>query len=385
MQFSVAKRSGKNRMILKTANTIFPGGYFMATRISTFLGANTPKGFVSFFDELYNPYNTKNAYIIKGGPGTGKSTFMKKIGSALHLKGISTEWVYCSSDPKSLDGIIAPEIDFSIADGTSPHVLEPRFPGCAENIINLGEFWNEAELKEKAEEIRTLTLENSLYHRRSSGYLSAAGSVNDEIRMICSPFINEEKINSFALRFSMRETPKKKKGIPGKRIKRFISAITPEGLIFMDDTVRALCTRVIGIDDEYSAVSDIIMERIGENAVRNGYDVIFCHCPMRPKECEHLIIPEKNLCILTVKSEHNTGIPCDRLIHAKRFLHEGIRNSKTLLKFDKRLKAELINEAVEKLKKAKAVHDELEKLYIESMDFRRMNEFCDGFIEGMRE
>ncbi|MBQ8502862.1 MAG: hypothetical protein IJ491_01130 [Clostridia bacterium] len=360
----------------------------MAVRTSTFLGANTPRGFVSFFDELYNPYKTTNAYIIKGGPGTGKSTFMKKIGSALHLRGIDTEWVYCASDPKSLDGIIAPETGFSIADGTSPHTLEPRFPGCSENILNLGQFWNENELKQKAEKIRSLSLENSLYHRRSAGYLSAAGSVDDEIRMICSAFINEDKINSFTLRFSMRETPKKKKSEPGRKMKRFISAITPEGIVFMDDTVGRMCTRIIGIEDEYSAVSGLIMERIGENAVKNGYDVIFCHCPMRPMECEHLIIPEISLCLMTVKSCHSISIPCDRLIHAKRFLHEGMKENRSLLKFDKRLKAELINEGIEKLKKAKAVHDELEKLYIESMDFKALNEFCDEFIErtvcGMR-
>ena len=51
----------------------------MARKSASFLGANTPKGFVSFFDELYNPYDNCSAYIIKGGPGTGKSTLMKAI------------------------------------------------------------------------------------------------------------------------------------------------------------------------------------------------------------------------------------------------------------------------------------------------------------------
>ena len=66
----------ENRMIVKNAISLFSGGFSMAKRISAFLGANTPKGFVSLFDELYNPYTTKNAYIIKGGPGTGKSSFI---------------------------------------------------------------------------------------------------------------------------------------------------------------------------------------------------------------------------------------------------------------------------------------------------------------------
>lgn len=355
----------------------------MATQISSFLGANTPKGFVSFFDELYNPYTTTNAYIIKGGPGTGKSTFMKKIGTALHLKGISTEWIYCASDPNSLDGIIAPELGFSIADGTSPHVLEPRFPGCGENILNLGQFWNERELKQKAEKIRSLTLENSLYHRRSAGYLSAAGKINDEIRAIHAPYVNEEKINSFATRFTLRETPKKKNSAPGRAYRRFLGAITPEGVIFKEDTVRRLCTRIIGISDESSAVSNLLTEQIGENALRNGYDVIFCHCPMRPKECEHIIIPERGLCVMTVKNSHSHNLPCDRLIHSKRFLLDGVQNSRSLLRFDKKLKAELINEGIEKLRQAKKVHDELEALYIESMDFDKLNKYCDEFTRNL--
>ena len=51
----------------------------MAKKSASFLGANTPKGFVSLFDELYNPYDNTDAYIIKGGPGTGKSTLMKSV------------------------------------------------------------------------------------------------------------------------------------------------------------------------------------------------------------------------------------------------------------------------------------------------------------------
>lgn len=353
----------------------------MPKRISAFLGANTPKGFVSLFDELYNPYTTKNAYIIKGGPGSGKSTFMKKVGTALHLKGLDTGWIYCSSDPHSLDALYSEEIGFSIADGTSPHILEPKFPGCGENIINTGAFWDEDILKEKAEDIRSLTLENSLFHRKSASYLAAAGNIDSEIRMIVNPFINEDKINSFAVRFSMRETPKKKNSPPGRKRRMFLSAITPSGKIFLDETVHTLCTRVIGIEDEYSAVSGLLCERIGDYAVKNGYDVIFCNCPLRPKECEHLIIPEAGLCIMTVKSAHETEIACDRLIHSGRFLHEGVKNKRSLLRFDSKLISLLVDESTNKLKEAKRVHDELEKIYVGAMDFGALGRFCDSFTE----
>lgn len=357
----------------------------MADRTYSFLGANTPKGFVSFFDELYNPYRTTDAYIIKGGPGTGKSTFMKKVAAALSLQGITTEWVYCSSDPDSLDGLLAPDIGFSIADGTSPHVLEPKFPGCSENILNLGAFWNEDELKAQADVIRSLTLENSLHHRRSSAMLAAAGGVDREIQLICQRYIKEEKINGFATRFIMRELPKKKIGCPGRKMKRFLSGITPKGTVFSDETVAGLASRVIGICDDLSAVSPRLISAIAEGAVRHGYDTIVGHCPLRPNECEHIIIPEAGLAVITVKKEHPTALACDRLIHARRFLHEGINEKKSLLRFDRRLKNELIAESVRKLQDAKQTHDRLEKLYIGAMDYTALNSFCDEFIKRLIE
>ena len=42
-----------------------------------YLGASTPKGFVSHFDSLFR--EVRQLTIIKGGPGCGKSTFMRTI------------------------------------------------------------------------------------------------------------------------------------------------------------------------------------------------------------------------------------------------------------------------------------------------------------------
>lgn len=349
----------------------------------TFLGANTPHGFSSLFDELYNPYKNCHAYIIKGGPGTGKSSFMKKIAAFAKKKGYDTELVYCSSDPQSLDALIIPELSFSIADGTSPHVLEPQFPGACENIINMGAFWNEKNLFKKADKIRSLTIENSLCHRRSARFLSCAGTINEDTQKLVSGFVDFERVNSFAVRFASRETPKTKSGIPGTKKRRYLSAITPNGIIFLEDTIKALSSRVIAIDDEYGAVSPVLTERIGEFAVRNGYDVIFCRCPMKSRDCcEHIIIPEASLSVITIKSEHPISIVPDRIIHAKRFIDTAaLAEHKNRLCYNKKVCRELTEESICFLKKAKAVHDKLEKLYIEEMDFEKANEFVDRFIE----
>ena len=356
----------------------------MARNFESFLGANTPQGFVSFFDELYNPYENCKPYIIKGGPGTGKSTLMKKVLNECLSRGIATEKVYCSSDPDSLDGIIISDLAISIADGTSPHTLEPKFPGACENIINIGAFWDIRKLREKADEIRTLTLENSIHHRRSVKYLAAAGSIAEENIRITSSCIDKDKIDNFALRFSMRELPRKKNSRPGNRKKRFMSALTPKGQVFLDEGIKALASRIIAIDDEYSCVSSMLTDAIGEIAIKNGYDVIFCYCPMKPRMlCEHIIIPEKNLALITVKSAHKTKLEFDRIIHSKRFFREDIGKHITYLRFNRRLIRELTKEAVASLKEAKSTHDKLEKIYSDAMDFQQLNEYMDNLTDNI--
>ena len=66
-----------------------------------FLGANTAKGFFSVYEDFCKPDSGNFLYVIKGGPGCGKSSFMKKIGKAAEDAGLDVEYVLCSADPDS--------------------------------------------------------------------------------------------------------------------------------------------------------------------------------------------------------------------------------------------------------------------------------------------
>ena len=107
-----------------------------------FLGANGPKGFVSLYREFCSPDSGNFLWVIKGGPGCGKSTFMKKIGKAAEESGLDVEYVLCSSDPDSLDGVLIPQWHVGYADGTAPHVLDVSFPAAAGAYLDLGPFYD---------------------------------------------------------------------------------------------------------------------------------------------------------------------------------------------------------------------------------------------------
>lgn len=88
-----------------------------------FPGGNTSKGFYSFYRYILKQNEARRIFCIKGGPGTGKSSLMKKIGSYFYDKGYDIEYHHCSSDNNSLDGVVIKPLNVALLDGTAPHVV----------------------------------------------------------------------------------------------------------------------------------------------------------------------------------------------------------------------------------------------------------------------
>ena len=88
-----------------------------------FLGGNTPSGFYSLYHQLSDPARMRALYIIKGGPGSGKSTLMRRVERHAQAAGLETQEVLCSGDPDSLDAVVLPGKQVAIVDGTAPHVV----------------------------------------------------------------------------------------------------------------------------------------------------------------------------------------------------------------------------------------------------------------------
>lgn len=97
----------------------------MAQVTNFFVGANSGNGFQNLFSELTDLEDTYDFMILKGGPGVGKNTFMREIGRAMEEAGTPVEYLWCSGDPDSLDGVVLPELRCAVADGTSPHGTAP--------------------------------------------------------------------------------------------------------------------------------------------------------------------------------------------------------------------------------------------------------------------
>ena len=89
-----------------------------------FASSNSGEGFKNYYHEVFGA--AERIYVIKGGPGTGKSRFMRDTAEYAKSRGWECEHYYCSSDPASLDGLILTrgERRIAVIDGTPPHAWE---------------------------------------------------------------------------------------------------------------------------------------------------------------------------------------------------------------------------------------------------------------------
>ncbi len=345
---------------------------------SYFLGANTPAGFYSLFNQLYNPEKDNTIYLIKGGPGTGKSSIMKKIATAAEKKKLSVDRIPCSSDPLSLDALIIPELKLSFADATSPHIINPVYPGICEHTIDLSQCWKKDKLKTNSDIIKKLTRDNSFAHKKCIRFMKAASVVSEELSDILKSVYDNDKINRFTTRFINTEISDLQKG---ECKKVFLSAVTPLGIVIQYDTL-FLCNNIISINDKYGYVTQIIMNNINKYSEQNNINRINCLCPLNPDNKIDHIIFNNNLAVFSANTYHPMIKKSNKTINSERFIiKEEYNRIKNRLTFLNKTKLELISESIRSLEEAKSLHDILESYYIAAMDFRKVSDITDNIIK----
>ncbi len=148
-----------------------------------FGASNSFQGFKSNFDKIFDANRFERIYILKGGPGTGKSTLMRSVAAAFETGDHCVTEIYCSSDTSSLDGVIIEKSGKRVAiiDGTAPHITDPSVPGAIDEIVNLGEAFDVRSLVTKKDEILLLNSYKKAHYKSAYSYLSLAGEVNSKI------------------------------------------------------------------------------------------------------------------------------------------------------------------------------------------------------------
>ncbi len=354
----------------------------MGNTIHFFLGANSGLGFQNLFTKFCETGNYRDLLILKGGPGCGKSTMMRKIGEAMERQGETVEYLHCSGDPDSLDGVLIPRIATAVVDGTSPHVVEASYPVAVDRYVNLGQFYDIEQGKQAREEIMYRTNAYKEAYRGAYRVLGAARALEDQRSLLMQQGMDLDRLARRTEGIIAREI--RGRGSTQTDQYRFLGSLTHKGAIWRFDSVETLCPRIYHLLDSAGLASPML-EQIHAAARARHYGVIVCPDPEHMERMQHLLIPELGVAFVTVREGMECGSEAYRRIHLDAVVApEHMKRWKGKLKLMQKITDTLRQEGIELLRTAKQEHDQLEAIYHPHVDFDGINDLTEQEIERIK-
>ena len=344
-----------------------------------FAASNSSRGFTNYFKEVF--CSADMIYVIKGGPGTGKSSFMKRCSRRAEEKGYIVENYCCSSDADSLDGVLISGGDKSIGvlDGTAPHVWEPEFPGIGEQLVDLGQFWNGKLLHSQKNEIMALNRKKTSAYNKAYTYLRSCGNLRTVTDMLLRDVINKEKMTRAVGRIvDSLDLPD---GENAKVIPTPTDAVTMKGYVSFN-TFKEMADNVFVVGFSQGIGQILLCELVSQLRCKKltmkvAYDAV---CPWLVNE---IFIEDIKTAFVIGGNEEIERLPQnEKYINSKRFIdNEELRSARSEIRYTSKLSSSSLEGALHALSEVNVYHFLLEDIYKNAMDFKALTEFTNEFVK----
>ncbi|MED4534265.1 PRK06851 family protein [Metabacillus fastidiosus] len=347
-----------------------------------YAGGNTAKGFYSFYDSALDGLD--RVFILKGGPGTGKSSLMRAVGEKMVKEGLDIEYLHCSSDNNSIDGVIIRSLQVGIVDGTSPHVIEPKAPGAIEEYVNLGIAWDSTILRNNKSEIVKLSEQRDQQFQKAYATFAKALKAHDLLEKVYISNMNFNEANKLTGELIEEFYEDKKLEKKSNMTHRFLGAATPNGAInFIENLTDDIGKRYL-IKGRAGSGKSTMLKKLTAEAENRGFDVEVYHCGFDPNSLDMLILRELDIAIFdsTAPHEYFPERESDEIVDMyDRCITPGT-DEKYADEIEEHGKAYKngMKEATGYLAEAKSIHEKMEEIYIKAMDYSKVEEIKQNII-----
>ncbi|MCT2537677.1 PRK06851 family protein [Aquibacillus koreensis] len=353
-----------------------------------FAGGNTAKGFYDLFES--NIQGLEHVYLLKGGPGSGISSIIKKLAIEWNQQGYDTEWIHSHSDNEKLAGLIIPTLKFGVFDSTSPHAIEPKAPGAIEAYVNVGEAWDTLPLKDKREEI--VELQDKIEGAYETAYdcFQEGLRIHDDLEEV---YINEMdfvKANEVTEELISRIfVGKQSERASRETLHRFFGASTPQGVIDYIPNITEDLSKRYFIKGRAGTGKSTILKKVAAAAGDRGFGVEMYHCGFDPESIDMVVIRELGVCVFdsTDPHEYFPSRHGDEIVD----VYEKAVTPGTDEKYESAIMdttrgyKQKMKQGITYLQEAKSLYDQLEKIYIDATDFLVVDKIYEKLNKAIQE
>lgn len=341
-------------------------------RRAYFAASNSSGGFVNYFPAIFDREHCQRLFVIKGGPGTGKSSFLRRVAKEAESRGMKTIRYLCSSDAGSLDGVFIEDIAVGVIDGTPPHAWEPEAVGTFEQLLDLGEYWDQAQLFNNRAEIASLSNQKRICYQRAYEFLSAYGTVRRAISEDILKAVDQNKLDRACTRLFERYAPVegKTKGVHVGLCDSF----GMNGRVRLDtyEQLSRVHISVQGMGD----IAHLVFARLYDLCVKNGVGVRVSYHPILAERIDALEFLDNGVVFSAVENED-----AEAVVNMRRFVFMAdYRNVRSSIRKAMHISDELLQCAEEQMLLAREAHFWLEEQFGAAMDFsrkeKREKDFC---------
>lgn len=299
-----------------------------------FSSAICSNGYISAYNTIYKKYTNSRVFIIYGGSDFERAIFFKQL--IKNFKGYNLS-VFNPFYDESPDGIYIENLDTYIISDSGFSRISPILSGIWEKYYPITKDKNYP-LDLRREVLIFKAKENNCY-KKACNALKSASHIKEKIHAEFSPFLNDDKIINYVRRFCSKHL--RNTSMKGTGTIRLLTSPTPLGIHTHYDTFFENCDNVIGIYDNSSFVSSIILGIIKDYATSEKIPFIMSPSYFANDIPQTLIFPNHSLALTICDENHILPFEPQEKVNTSRFLtSDNILSSKkvdALLSIENRL------------------------------------------------
>ncbi|MFT3950718.1 MAG: hypothetical protein QM689_01925 [Oscillospiraceae bacterium] len=345
-----------------------------------FSGVFTPEGYESELCAFARSAEIFT-YILKGAPGTGKSTLIKALAAEFDDE---RTVLFCSpSEPQSADGVLFADMSLFVADGSEPNFLEPHYRSVRQKVVSFDQFLDNYRLAESAEKIIAAAAEHRQLFSRCQSYVRAVSALYADTYVLADACVASEKLRAFGGRFLKKYKLPRHAERAGTLEFRRMSALTPSGYL----TLAPEGYQTVLLSDRYYAASDRFLRALAEQLTRGGLDVIVSQNALFPfPVCEHLLCPALGLAVLSANpmtEEHLPQVETKPVNMLRFYDEETLSARRRRLRLNENSCAYLLGEAASACADQQSARRRMRRFYTPATDFDAVKEILSSLTAQM--